>query len=123
RKRVPDSSEAPLREGAFALGEELEEEPGLEAGAPETIAFTIDERSAGQRGDVVLAERAGVSRAQVQRWIEAERVRVAGRSVRASRAVVSGERIEAWPAVPEPMSLVPQAIALVVLHEDADLIV
>lgn len=105
------------------------QDDALEAGADpeseaaEPIAFAVAERHAGQRLDVVLAELAGASRAQVQRWIDDDRVRIAGRPVRASRSVSAGETIEAWPPAPEPMSLTPQAIALVVLYEDRDLIV
>ncbi|MEZ4332046.1 MAG: RluA family pseudouridine synthase [Myxococcota bacterium] len=100
---------------------EAEVDPDSEASDP--IALAVAERHAGQRLDIVLAELAGVSRAQVRRWIDDDRVRIAGRPVRASRAVAAGETIEAWPPAPEPMSLVPEAIALVVLHEDPDLIV
>lgn len=109
--------------GRASLEDESELEAELETEASQPIAFSVAERHAGQRLDVALAELAGVSRAQVQRWIEEDRVRVAGRSVRASRVVAVGEKIEAWPAAPEPMSLEPQAIPLVVLFEDTDLIV
>lgn len=87
------------------------------------LVFTVDERCAGQRLDTALAELAGVSRAQVQRWIEQDRVRIAGSAVRASRAVALGETIEARPGAPAAMSLEPEPIALVVLFEDRDLIV
>ncbi|MBY0397096.1 MAG: RluA family pseudouridine synthase, partial [Thermoleophilia bacterium] len=62
-------------------------------------------------------------RARVQRWIEEDRVRVAGGAVRARRVVAQGERIEARPGEPAAMSLAPEAIELVVLFEDRDLIV
>lgn len=89
----------------------------------ESLVLTVDARGAGQRLDSVLAELAGVSRAQAKRWIEQDRVRVAGGPVRASRVVALGETIEARPGAPEAMSLEPEPIALVVLFEDRDLIV
>lgn len=99
---------------------------GADGGAvdsPRPLAFVVSAAHAGQRLDSVLAELASVSRSQVQRWIEDERVQIAGSVARASRTVAVGETIEARPAPPVAMSLEPEAIALVVLYEDADLIV
>jgi 23S rRNA pseudouridine1911/1915/1917 synthase len=87
------------------------------------LDFVVDESSAGLRVDAVVADLARVSRAQVQRWIEVGRVRVSGRPVRASRRLEIGETIEATPIEPVEMELRPEAIALHVLYEDADLIV
>jgi 23S rRNA pseudouridine1911/1915/1917 synthase len=93
-----------------------------------SIDFLVDEAlvedaTAGERVDRLLAAWTGRSRAQVRRWIDAGRVRVGGEVVRASRVVGLGERIEAVPIEPVAMELLPEAIPLVVLHEDADLIV
>jgi len=90
---------------------------------PAGVEFTVDAAMAGRRLDTLLAERAGTSRSQVRRWIDAGRVRIAGRTVRASLLLTHGERVEAWPSVPVPMSLEAEPIALIVLHEDPDLIV
>lgn len=87
------------------------------------LVFTVEEESAGARIDVVLAELSGSSRAQVRRWIDEGRVRVAGETVRASRRLAVGESIEARPSQPVEMDLSPEAIPLAVLYEDADLIV
>lgn len=87
------------------------------------LSFTIDDESVGVRVDVVLAELAKVSRAQVKRWIQADRVLVAGETVRASRRLALGETIEASPLEPIEMDLSPEAIPLEVLFEDASLIV
>ena len=87
------------------------------------IAFSVDERSAGQRVDVVLADLSGVSRSQVRRWIDESLVQIAGHSVRASRLLALGETIEARPSEPVELSLSAEPIPLVVLFEDADLIV
>jgi len=59
----------------------------------------------------------------VRRWIDAGRVWVGGESVRPSRVLGLGESIEALPLEPVAMEVSPEAIPLVVLYEDADLIV
>lgn len=104
-----------------------EEEPGPpatgEAEAPAPLEFVVEEESAGARVDAALAELAHVSRSQVQRWIEADRVRVSGEPVRASRRLSVGDTIEARPLQPLETDVRPEAIPLVVLHEDEDLIV
>ncbi len=87
------------------------------------LEFVVDEGAAGSRIDTALAELSGVSRSQVRRWIDSGAVRVAGQTVRPSRRLALGETIEARPSQPVEMSLSPEAIPLVVLYEDADLIV
>ena len=87
------------------------------------LEFVVDESSAGNRVDTTLAELSGVSRAQVRRWIDADRVKVAGESIRPSRRLSVGELIEARPTQPVEMDLSPEAISLEVLFEDGDLIV
>ena len=89
----------------------------------DALEFPVDEDAIGQRVDAVLAELAGVSRAQIRRWIDAGRVRVSGETVRASRKLALGDTITAEPIEPVAMELVPEAIPLVVLHEDEDLVV
>ncbi|MEM9174973.1 MAG: RluA family pseudouridine synthase [Myxococcota bacterium] len=91
--------------------------------APLPLAFTVDEASVGTRIDALLAELSGVSRAQVKRWIDADRVTVGGDVVRPSRKVALGEAIEARPLEPVEMALAPEAIPLEVLFEDEHLIV
>jgi len=107
--------------------------PDEERGSPESASgattgsavfeFVVDESGAGQRLDAVLAELTGISRAQVQRWIDADRVRVDDEAARASRRLVVGDMIEADPIEPIAMDLRPEAIPLEVLYEDSDLIV
>jgi 23S rRNA pseudouridine1911/1915/1917 synthase len=89
----------------------------------EALELSVDESVAGQRVDAAVSGLADVSRAQVQRWIEAGRVRVEGEVVRASRKLALGETIEALPVEPVEMALEPEPIPLVVLYEDADVIV
>lgn len=91
--------------------------------APGGLAFTVEEGAAGQRVDAALAALADVSRSQIKRWLDEGRVRVGGRAVRASRLLALGETIEARPLEPVALSLDAEAIPLVVLFEDADLIV
>ena len=87
------------------------------------IAFTVDEINVGVRVDAAVAELAGISRAQVKRWVEAGRVRVADEPVRASRKLVYGEWVEAEPIELVETELIAEAIPLDVLFEDEHLIV
>jgi 23S rRNA pseudouridine1911/1915/1917 synthase len=87
------------------------------------VSFTVEESSAGQRVDAVLAELSGISRSQVKRWVDDARVEVDGQTVKASRILALGETISARPAEPVELSLQAEAIPLVILFEDADLIV
>jgi 23S rRNA pseudouridine1911/1915/1917 synthase len=91
------------------------------SGAP--LVFEAGEDEAGERLDVALAEVSGVSRSQLQRWIEAGLVAVDGRPARASHRLAIGERIVATPPEPLPPPLAPEAIPLHVLYEDAELVV
>jgi len=85
--------------------------------------FEATEADAGARLDVFLAAVSGATRAQVRRWIDAERVRVNGRPARPSQRLDPGDEVTAEPPAPEPSDLAPEAVALAVLHEDADVIV
>jgi 23S rRNA pseudouridine1911/1915/1917 synthase len=76
------------------------------------LDFVVDEASAGQRVDVALASLAEISRSQAQRWIEADRVRVGGEAVRASRRLAVGEVVEASPPRPVRMELVPAGLVV-----------
>lgn len=87
------------------------------------LRFVATEAEAGRRLDVALAEFAAVPRAQARRWIEADRVRLAGAPARASHRLHEGEVLEVDPPEPVAHSLEPEAIPLAILHEDADLIV
>jgi 23S rRNA pseudouridine1911/1915/1917 synthase len=87
------------------------------------VKLRIGEAEAGQRLDFALARTLGISRSQARRWIDAGWVTVNGLSPRASARVETGDAIEATPLAPVASELVPEAIPLVVLHEDDDLIV
>ena len=86
-------------------------------------AFVVGEAEAGERLDQVVAAYCGVSRGQIKRWIESDRVLRNGKPARSSQRVAVGDRIEADPPEPEISSVAPEAIPLVVLHEDDALIV
>jgi 23S rRNA pseudouridine1911/1915/1917 synthase len=110
--------------GAFSGGADGPELPGLEEDEDqESLRFEVPEALAGRRLDAALAHLGGVSRSQVQRWIQAGRVRVDGRVGRASQRVVAGTVLEARPPPVVVTDVLPEDIALAILHEDADLIV
>jgi len=88
--------------------------------APE---YVVHAEHAGERLDRALSALAGVARAQAQRWIKEERVRVNGAPARASQRVEAGDRVLADPPEAAPSELVPQPIAITILHEDDALVV
>ena len=78
---------------------------------------------AGRRLDhVVSAALPQYSRARIQEWIEAGRVRVDGMARKASCRLRGGERIEVEPAEPRPLRAEPESIPLDILFEDDDVI-
>jgi 23S rRNA pseudouridine1911/1915/1917 synthase len=88
------------------------------------IALVVSASAAGQRLDHFLrAQRPAWSRALVQKWIPAGRVRVNGRIVKASYRVRAGDEVGIEVPPPQPPANQPQEIPLAVLYEDADLIV
>jgi 23S rRNA pseudouridine1911/1915/1917 synthase len=64
-----------------------------------------------------------LSRARVQRLVEAGHVRVDGRATKAAARLAGGERIEVLVPPPAPSGLVAQDLPLAVLYEDRDLLV
>lgn len=84
--------------------------------------LTADEK--GRRLDVLLAERLeNVSRATVQRWLDAGRVEVAGKPAKANYKCKGGEQVTIIVPPPELLEVLPEAIPLDVLYEDGDMIV
>lgn len=94
-------------------------------GAPRRrLILDLPAASRGQRLDRTLAERlAGESRASLQRLMRAGRVLIAGRPARPSDRVRGGERVEIDRPLPGPSTLAAEDLPLVILHEDADLLV
>ncbi len=86
--------------------------------------LTAPPDAAGVRLDVALARLApDLARARVQRLVAEGRVRVAGRTAKASARLRGGEAIEVEVPAPEPVAAAAQDLPLAVLHEDRDLIV
>jgi 23S rRNA pseudouridine1911/1915/1917 synthase len=85
--------------------------------------YAIPARLAGARLDAALADLAGASRAQVQRWIAEGLVEVDGQPARASLRVTADTVAFATPRAPAASDLAPEDIPLAVLHEDAHLLV
>ena len=91
---------------------------------PARIDLTLDAAVSGERLDRVLAALVpSVSRATLQRWIEEGRVTVDGATVRGSAKARAGQRVVVTPAPAPPSDAQPEDIPLVVLFEDADLLV
>jgi 23S rRNA pseudouridine1911/1915/1917 synthase len=87
------------------------------------VNFLVGEAESGARLDLALAALAECSRSQARRWIELGHVRVNERPVQPSLRVRAGDLVEATPPEPELPNAAPEAIALAILFEDADLIV
>ena len=77
----------------------------------------------GSRLDQALASLADLSRSQARRWIDEGRVRVNDARVAASHRVKEGDLLAAEAPEPRPSPLEPEAIPLVVLYEDEDVVV
>ena len=77
----------------------------------------------GQRLDVFLAERAGMTRSAVQRLLEQELVTCGGQPVRKNAKTASGAVYRLTLPEAQPVALVAQAIPLDVVYEDADVLV
>jgi len=86
--------------------------------------FTVPVRHAGVRLDVFLTAALGCSRMRVQHATLAGDVLVNDRPVRASHKLRPGDRVEIDLAAPPGESaILPEPLALTIVHEDDDLIV
>jgi 23S rRNA pseudouridine1911/1915/1917 synthase len=87
------------------------------------VLFTADPSDAGRRLDQWLHEHLPEhSRSRIQDWIKSGRVQVNGGAVRASYSLRAGDAVQVEPAEPPPLHAVPEAIPLVILYEDADVV-
>ena len=87
------------------------------------MLFNVDPQEAGRRLDHVLHQRLPeFSRSRIQDWIKSGRVLVNGLAVRASYLVRGVDAIQVEPAEPPPLEAAPEAIPLVVLYEDRDVV-
>jgi len=92
--------------------------------APVRVSATVPPEAAGMRLDRFLATLpAIITRSQVKHLIDAGRVRVDDRARKASYAVRPGERIAVELPPPPPSTVEAEALPLVVLYEDDDLVV
>lgn len=92
--------------------------------APPT-RFVVSAEDVGQRLDRRLTARLpDRSRSEIQRWVDAGLVTVAGRPAKAGYKLELGDEVVAQPPPPaEATSLQPSPIPLAVLYEDDDLLV
>lgn len=87
-------------------------------------SFTFDVTDAGERLDLFVAHRCpDISRSRVRRLIEEGMVEVDGHVTKPSLAVKAGQRVVVRVPAPAPVALVPEAMPLEVVYEDADLLV
>ena len=77
----------------------------------------------GKRLDRFVATALGLSRTRVQQLLEEGRVRLDGRAPRKSECLAAGQRIAVEVRAPAPLTALPEAIPLTILHQDADLLV
>jgi 23S rRNA pseudouridine1911/1915/1917 synthase len=90
----------------------------------ETIELVVPAESNGARLDRFVAVAAGVSRSELQRWIEGGRVTVEGARRAADARLRGGERIVVRPAPPACTEAKPESgIGFEVLHVDEDVVV
>ncbi|MDR0434724.1 MAG: RluA family pseudouridine synthase [Gracilibacteraceae bacterium] len=93
------------------------------AAAPRRESWREVSLEAGERLDAALAERTGLSRAFVQKMIQADRVRVNGRERKANYRLRPGDQASMCPPPPPVSVLTPENIPLDVIYEDGDLLV
>lgn len=113
--------------GSEDLEDELDAEElegSLESGAA-PLVFMTPRGALPERIDKLLAEHlSGVTRAQIQRWIEEGRALVQGKPIRAKDKLSPGTQVELTPG-PEPCTeaLPDPSVPIVALYEDEDLVV
>jgi len=91
---------------------------------PARVSATVPPDAAGMRLDRFLATLPAITtRSQVKHLIDDGRVQVDDRARKASYAVRAGERVAVELPPPPPSTVEPEALPLVVLYEDDDLVV
>src|SRR3990172_1351740 len=85
--------------------------------------LVADASAADVRLDSYLSRVTGLPRSQIQRLIEGGRVLVEGRRLKASAAILPGQRIRLSIPPPQPSALTPEPIPLEILYDDTDLVV
>ncbi len=90
------------------------------------FSFEVDETESGRRLDVVVVARvSGMSRARARRLAEEGKIQVNGRPARKGRTLTTGEKVSLLelPQSPAFAALPDSSLDLMVLHEDAHLVV
>ena len=96
---------------------------GVAAGG-ELIRLSVDSGDAAMRLDRLLASRlTGRTRSQLQRLIRAGRARIGSKPGRPGSTVRSGDVVTLEIPPPQPAAPQPEALPLVIVHEDPDLVV
>ncbi|MEO8707118.1 MAG: RluA family pseudouridine synthase [Kofleriaceae bacterium] len=126
-------SSDPVRRSIFLQMPELDDDEvfedelsaSVETGdSGEVHRIVVDPSHAGDRIDAVIAAATSLSRALAQRLIDDGHVRIDTTVItKANHRVRAGNTIEVARPIAQPIELVAEAIPLVVLYEDADLIV
>ena len=83
----------------------------------------VNEESIGKRIDSYLADNIGVSRTNIQRLIENEKILVNGKKTKVSYKVQNEDEISIESEEPKEIELKSQDIPIEVLYEDKDIIV
>ncbi len=87
------------------------------------MIFSVTPSEAGKRLDVFLREQMPLySRARLQKWIRAGRVRAAGEALKSSYLLRGGEVLEVEPEALPPLKAEPEALPLKILYEDRDVV-
>ena len=90
----------------------------------DTQTIQVPAEASGLRLDTFLARQLDQPRNQVQQWIRAGRVRIAGRAAKASHALEAGEQIEYLPLERQmDDAMEPEPGELRLLHEDSEVAV
>jgi len=87
------------------------------------VTLIAERADQGKRLDLFVHEKlAEFSRARIQEWIRSDRVRVDGRSDKASYELRGTETIEVEPAAPAPLQAGPEDLPIDILYEDASVV-
>lgn len=121
----------PAARPSFGKGKEegadtavLREGSNGDSGGGRRLLFFVTQDEAGLRLDLYLAgKETGLSRAQIQKAIQEQRVVVDGEAAKAGRKVKAGQEVGLYIPAPRPAGLVAQAIPLNILYEDDFLLV
>jgi 23S rRNA pseudouridine1911/1915/1917 synthase len=94
-----------------------------DASAASDRVFVVPDDAGRQRVDRFVADVSGLSRSFVQKLITDGRLTVDGRPLKANAVVGPGDRLELTVPAVVPLEVEAEAIPLVVVHEDDDLLI